>query len=96
MRLWRAWPRRAGDRGERAPFDLVLANILLAPLQRLATPLARSLMPNARVVLSGLLLAHENSALTAYLAQGLTLERRIVLGEWITLVMVASTRHRAD
>jgi hypothetical protein len=44
-------------------------------------------------VLSGLLLAHENSALAAYLAQGLTLERRIVLGEWITLVMVASIHH---
>jgi ribosomal protein L11 methyltransferase len=73
----------------RAPFDLVMANILLAPLQRLAAPLARTLVPNARVVLSGLLLAHENSALSAYGGQGLTLERRIVLGEWVTLVMVA-------
>ena len=39
----------------RAPFDLVLANILLRPLQRLAAPVARQLVPNARVVLSGVL-----------------------------------------
>src|SRR5262249_52793395 len=36
-------------------YDLVLANILLAPLQRLATPIARNLAPGGRVVLSGLL-----------------------------------------
>ena len=36
----------------RAPFDLVLANILLKPLQKLAAPMARQLMPGARVVLS--------------------------------------------
>jgi ribosomal protein L11 methyltransferase len=77
----------------RAPFDLVMANILLSPLQRLAAPLARALVPDARVVLSGLLLAHENSALAAYRSQGLTLERRIALGEWVTLVMVAKARH---
>ena len=39
----------------RAPFDLVLSNILLRPLQRLAAPMARQLAPNARVVLSGVL-----------------------------------------
>ena len=46
----------------RTPFDLVLANVLLRPLQRLAAPLARAIMPNARVVLSGLLATHANSA----------------------------------
>jgi ribosomal protein L11 methyltransferase len=72
---------------ERAPFDLVLANILLGPLQRLATPMAPLLAPGARVVLSGLLSAHENTALAAYRAHGLALERRIVLDEWATLVL---------
>src|SRR5262249_24451927 len=38
----------------RGPFDLVLANILLRPLQHLAFPLAGLLTPNARVILSGL------------------------------------------
>ena len=71
----------------RAPFDLMLANILLAPLQRLAAPLSRHLAAGGRVVLSGLLLAHENAALAAYRAQGLALERRIKLDGWVTLVM---------
>jgi len=78
----------------RAPFDLVLANILLGPLQRLAAPLARSLMPNARVVLSCVLATQEDAALSAYRAQGLVLERRIPLDEWVTLVMAAASRPR--
>ena len=76
----------------RAPFDLVLANILLAPLQRLAAPLARSLSPHARVVLSGILATQAEAAISAYRSQGLVLERRIPLDEWVTLVMVAASR----
>jgi ribosomal protein L11 methyltransferase len=74
---------------ERAPFDLVLANILLAPLIRLAGPMRRLLAPRARVVLSGLLASQENAALAAYRPQGLKLVRRIPLGEWVTLVLSA-------
>jgi len=67
----------------------VLANILLNPLQRLAAPMARQLMPNARVVLSGLLKPQANAALAAYRSQGLMLERAFVLDGWFTPVMVA-------
>jgi ribosomal protein L11 methyltransferase len=70
-----------------APFDLVLANILLGPLQRLAAPMAKLLAPGARVVLSGLLTSQVNAALAAYRAHGLALERRIQLGGWATLVL---------
>jgi ribosomal protein L11 methyltransferase len=73
--------------GRGAQFDLILANILLGPLQRLAAPLALRLKPGARVVLSGLLAAHANAALAAYRAQGLVLERRIKLDGWVTLVI---------
>jgi len=73
----------------RAPFDLVLANILLRPLQRLAAPVARQLVPNARVVVSGVLTAQANAALAAYRSQGLMLERSFVLDGWVTPVMVA-------
>jgi ribosomal protein L11 methyltransferase len=76
----------------RAPFDLVMANILLSPLRRLAWPIGRVLEPNARVILSGLLLAQAESALAAYRPLGLMLERRIVLEGWITLVLVATSR----
>lgn len=73
----------------RAPFDLVMSNILLRPLQRLAAPLARQLVPNARVVLSGILAAQKNAAVAAYRSQGLMLERSFTLDGWVTLVMVA-------
>jgi ribosomal protein L11 methyltransferase len=71
----------------RAPFDLVFANILLGPLQRLARPLSGLLAPNARVILSGLLPSQGNAALAAYAAQGLRLERRLTLDGWTTLVL---------
>jgi ribosomal protein L11 methyltransferase len=78
-----------GMRGfrERGPFDLVLANILLAPLQRMSRPMARLLAPNARIVLSGLLTSQAGAALASYRRQGLALERRIVLEGWSTLVL---------
>src|SRR5262245_32529079 len=72
----------------RAPYDLVLANILLAPLKRMAAPMRRLLAPGARVILSGLLPAQANAALASYRALGLVLERRIDLDGWATLVML--------
>jgi ribosomal protein L11 methyltransferase len=69
------------------PFDLVFANILLGPLMRLAAPMSKLLAPDATVILSGLLHAHANAALSAYRAQGLHLIRQIKLDEWTTLVL---------
>ena len=69
----------------RAPFDLVFANILLAPLQRLAAPLTGIIAPGGCVVLSGLLASQANAARAAY--HGLRLERRITLDGWTTLVL---------
>jgi ribosomal protein L11 methyltransferase len=76
---------RAVARG--APYDLIFANILLGPLLRLAVPLSRLAGPSARIVLSGLLPGHANAVLAIYRAQGLTLERRIPLEGWVTLVL---------
>ena len=69
------------------PYDLVLANILLGPLTRLAVPIRRLVAPGARIVLSGLLPSHANAALAYYAAQGFRLERRIPLDGWMTLVL---------
>jgi ribosomal protein L11 methyltransferase len=71
----------------RAPYDLIFANILMAPLMRLAVPLARLAAPGGRVVLSGLLPAHAKAILGIYRAQGLVLVRRIPLEGWMTLVL---------
>jgi ribosomal protein L11 methyltransferase len=78
----------------RAPYDLVFANILLRPLQRLAAPLIRLTAPGGRVVLSGLLASQANAAIAAY--RGLALERRIDLDGWTTLVLVRRQRPRAS
>src|SRR5262249_29381092 len=78
---------------QRAPFDLILANILLEPLQRLATPMARLVGRNGHVVLSGLLLSQAGRALASYRARGLVLVRRIKLEGWMTLVL-ARPAHR--
>jgi ribosomal protein L11 methyltransferase len=80
---------RARQVSTRAPFDLVLSNILLHPLQRLAAPMARQLSPNARVVLSGVLASQANAALSAYRSQALMLERCFELDGWFTPVLVA-------
>jgi len=83
----------------RAPYDLIFANILLGPLIRLAVPVRRLCGRNARVVLSGLLPAHANAVLALYRTQGLTLERRILLEGWVTLVLRRggpARRRRAD
>ncbi len=73
-----------------APFDLVFANILLGPLQRIAAPLAKLTAPGARIVLSALLPVQANAALAAY--RGFALERRIALEGWITLVLARRQR----
>jgi ribosomal protein L11 methyltransferase len=77
----------------RAPFDLIFANILLGPLQRLASPLAKIVAPGGHVVLSGLLNAQANAALAAYHA--LTLERRIEIDGWTTLLLKRPLRRRS-
>ncbi|MFG1461426.1 50S ribosomal protein L11 methyltransferase [Xanthobacter sp. DSM 24535] len=69
------------------PYDLILANILLPPLKRLARPLRPLLAPGGRVVLSGLLPSHANAALAAYRAQGLQLVRRRDIDGWTTLTL---------
>jgi ribosomal protein L11 methyltransferase len=70
-----------------APYDLVVANILARPLVGLALALARHSAPGAVAVLSGLLGREARAVTAAYRAQGFRLERRLVLGEWATLVL---------
>jgi ribosomal protein L11 methyltransferase len=84
------------DRGLRArmPYDLVFANILVAPLKRLARPIGLLTAPGARIVLSGLLPSEANAALAAYRAAGFVLDRRILLDGWATLVMTRPARTR--
>jgi ribosomal protein L11 methyltransferase len=68
-------------------FDLIVANILAAPLRAMAPALLRHLAPGGVAVLSGLLVDQEREVLESYAP--LALGRRIALGEWVTLVLAA-------
>lgn len=78
------------------PYDLILANILLAPLKLIARPLAGLVAPGGTVVLSGLLPSHANAALAAYRAQGFSLMRKRTIEGWVTLELTrdAGRPHR--
>ncbi len=71
----------------RAPFDLVVANILSRPLMRLAPAIARYLAPGGRVVVSGLLDEQGPAVIDAYGKHGLAVAERIELDDWLTLVL---------
>jgi ribosomal protein L11 methyltransferase len=71
----------------RRPYDLILANILARPLERMAADLRRALKPGGIAVLSGLLAYQEPGVLAAHRIAGLTLRQRIVIDGWSTLVI---------
>ena len=71
----------------RAPFDLVLANILANPLKLLATPMAAHLAPSAMVILSGLLPHQAGGVIAAYRARNLVLLRQLQIEGWSSLLM---------
>ena len=70
----------------RAPFDLLIANILAGPLIELAPDFAKALTPGGTIILGGLLDTQAASVAKAYEAQGLTLQQRGP-GEWPVLVL---------
>jgi ribosomal protein L11 methyltransferase len=71
----------------RAPYDLIVANILAGPLVALAPAIARSLAPGGTVILSGLLVEQRRRVGAMYRGQGLMASRAIILGEWVTLML---------
>lgn len=71
----------------KAPFDLIMANILARPLAKMAKELAHNLAPGGLAVLSGLLTSQERFVLAAHHAQGLHLIFRIRCDGWSTLVI---------
>lgn len=76
------------------PYQLVLANILLPPLKRMAAAMARLVAPGGHVILSGLLDQHAAAALAAYRAQELALVARSSLEGWTTLILWRPSHNR--
>jgi ribosomal protein L11 methyltransferase len=71
----------------RAPYDLLIANILAGPLIDLAPSLAGALAPGGRLILAGLLDTQADRVAAAYRRRGMALAMRIDRGDWPTLVM---------
>ncbi|OYY67375.1 50S ribosomal protein L11 methyltransferase [Sphingomonas sp. 28-63-12] len=69
----------------RAPYDLVIANILADPLIALAPDIAAIAAPGAQVVLAGLLNRRAEDVARAYRRQGFRLAERLGLGDWSIL-----------
>ncbi|MEM9762265.1 MAG: 50S ribosomal protein L11 methyltransferase [Pseudomonadota bacterium] len=70
-----------------AAYDLVLANILAAPLKRLAPEVHRHLAPGGRAILSGLLTTQAPGVLAVYQSQGFRRVERRCIGEWTSLLL---------
>ncbi len=69
----------------RAPYDLIIANILAGPLVELAPDFARGLVPGGSLVLAGLLETQEPQVRAACRRAGFRLARRAVHGDWSVL-----------
>ena len=69
----------------RAPYDLLIANILAAPLIAMAHDFAGAVRDGGEIILAGLLETQQADVLAAYEAQGCTLEKSLVRGDWSIL-----------
>jgi ribosomal protein L11 methyltransferase len=69
----------------RAPYDLVIANILAGPLVALAGDFADAVRPGGHLLLAGLLTTQEPAVRAACRTAGFRLAARIVNGDWSIL-----------
>ena len=68
------------------PFDLIFANILLAPLLALATDISKYSLSGGYVVLSGILSEQAELVVKKYTGVGFSLSNQIEIGEWVTII----------
>jgi ribosomal protein L11 methyltransferase len=69
----------------RAPYDLIVANILAGPLVALAGDFADAVRPGGSLLLAGLLATQEPAVRSAYRTAGFRLAARLVEGDWSIL-----------
>ncbi|MGI9423408.1 MAG: 50S ribosomal protein L11 methyltransferase [Hyphomicrobiaceae bacterium] len=75
-----------------APFDLIVANILAAPLVSLAPEISGALTAAGRLLLSGILVEQAPQLIAVYRAQGFVLLRHDRMEGWSTLVLMKAAR----
>ncbi|KTE21318.1 ribonucleotide-diphosphate reductase subunit beta [Sphingopyxis sp. H050] len=77
----------------RAPYDLVIANILAGPLITLAPDIGAATAPGGHAILAGLIARQMEPVLAAYRAQGFRLAARGGSAEWPCLLLVKRRRY---
>lgn len=77
----------------RAPYDLVIANILAGPLITLAPDIAAATAPGGHIILAGLIARQMEPVLAAYRAQGFHLAARGGSAEWPCLLLRKRRRY---
>lgn len=77
----------------RAPYDLVVANILAGPLITLAPDIASATASGGHAILAGLIARQMDPVLAAYRAQGFRLAARGGSAEWPCLLLVKRRRY---
>lgn len=80
----------------RAPYDLIIANVLAGPLIELAPSISAALAEGGTLVLAGLLESQAERVASAYRRQGLRLAGTTPMGEWPTLRLRKRSRHGWD
>jgi ribosomal protein L11 methyltransferase len=71
----------------KAPYDLVFANILKAPLVMLAPDMGRYIATGGHAILSGILNEQADEVVAAYDAEGFDVPYREEIGEWTSLTL---------
>ncbi|SFL41819.1 50S ribosomal protein L11 methyltransferase [Shimia aestuarii] len=75
------------DLAVKAPYDLVFANILKAPLVDLAPDMGGNIVAGGHAILSGILNEQADEVVAAYDAAGFDVHTREEIGEWTTLTL---------
>ena len=75
---------------ERSPFDLIIANILAAPLIDMAPQCAEVSDENGHLILSGMLIDQVPKVQSAYETEGYKIINQINIDPWSTLVLQLS------
>lgn len=74
----------------KAPYDLVFANILKAPLIGLSPEMGENVAPQGYAILSGILNDQADEVVAAYQENGFSVHTREEIGDWTTLTLQRS------
>jgi ribosomal protein L11 methyltransferase len=73
---------------QKAPYDLIFANILMQPLLNMADDLVKTLAMGGTTILSGFLTEQEESIMENYEGLGLTQVGRFEMNNWVALSFI--------